>query len=345
MSEGSAAAPSTPAELARLAFGFAYTHVLRVTLELGLPELLAEGPRELTELDAATETHPPSLSRLVRALVALGLAEERDGLLHLSELGQCLRREVPGSIRGVVELALDPVLSQAWTELTHTVRTGETAFDRVHGHGLFEHLDRDPAAAAAFHRVMAGSTRMVAPALAAAYDFSGVSTLVDVGGGDGTLLAALLTAHPHLRGTVYDTEAAVSAAPALLTAAGVADRAIALGGDFFTGVPEGADRYLLKSILHDWPDEDSVTILRHCRAAMRPEGRVVVIEPVLPVDLREPGALSAVMSDMQMLALTPGRERTLAEFSRVFADSGLALAEAYPLPERPEMHVLEARPV
>ncbi|WHT17910.1 methyltransferase dimerization domain-containing protein [Crossiella sp. CA-258035] len=203
MSAGSAAAPSTPAELARLAFGFAYTHVLRVALELGLPELLAEGPREPAELAAATETHLPSLSRLVRALVALGLVEERDGVLHLSELGQCLCREVPGSIRGVVELALDPVLSQAWTELTHTVRTGETAFDRVHGHGLF----------------------------------------------------------------------------------------------------------------------------------------------VLPVDLREPGALSAVMSDMQMLALTPGRERTLAEFSRVFADSGFALAQAYPLPERPEMHVLEARPV
>lgn len=344
MTEETAAAPRSPAELAPLAFGFAYTHLLRATLELGLPELLAEQPRDLAALAEATGTHPPSLARLTRVLLALGLLDQRADLLHLSDLGQFLRADVPGSARGLIELALDPVLSHAWTELTHTVRTGETAFDHVHGHGLFTHLDRDPAAAAAFHRVMAGSTRMVAPALLTAYDFSGLRTLVDVGGGDGTLLATLLTAHPRLRGTVFDTAEAVGAATATLAAAGVAHRADTQAGDFFAGVPEGADGYLLKSILHDWSDAESVTILRHCRAAMRPDGRVLVVEPVVPDQATEPGALSVAMSDLQMLVLTSGRERTLAEFGRVFADSGLTLAGAYPLPEQPGMQLLEARP-
>ncbi|WP_312989707.1 methyltransferase [Crossiella cryophila] len=342
-SEHSAVAPRSPAELLPIAYGFAYTHVLRVVLELRLPELLAERPRDIAELATATRSHEPSLYRLTRLLIAFGLVEDRDGVLHLTELGRYLRADVPGSVRGAIELALDPVLSHAWTELGHTVRTGETAFDHVHGHGLFRHLDADPAAAATFHRVMAGSTRVVLPAVVSAYDFGPLRTLIDVGGGDGTLLAALLSAYPALRGTVFDTPAAIGAAAGVFAAAGVADRADTQAGDFFASVPEGAGGYLLKSILHDWSDADSVRILRNCRAAMRPGGRVLVVEPVVAEDPAGAGGLHAAMSDIQMLVLTPGRERTLAEFARVFADSGLVLVGVHPLPDSPALHLLEAQ--
>jgi hypothetical protein len=214
---------------------------------------------------------------------------------------------------------------RAWGELTPAVRTGETAFLRAHGMPVFECYGRHPAAGATFSAAMAEHTRDAAPGIVAAAGLGRFRTLVDVGGGNGTLVAEALRAHPALRGVVFDLPAALTSAPAALAAAGVADRARTQSGDAFWWAPAGADAYLLKQVLHDWEDDAATTILRRCREAMAPDGTILVVERALPEIVTEDDA-QTLLIDVLMMAVTGGRERTEGGFRRLFEAAGLQLA-------------------
>jgi hypothetical protein len=279
-------------------------------------------------------------------LAALGLvAETDDGRIALTALGASLRADAPDSIRDAVLFLVGEWSWRAWGALLFSVRTGQPAFDRLFGMSNFAYWEHDPAAGAihdAFFQTMAGR---IHPAIVAAYDFARFGTLVDVGGGTGALLAAILQAHPALRGILFDRPQVVAGAAPVLAAAGVAERCTVIGGDFFAGAPTGGDAYLLKYILHDWDDARAGTILRHCRAVMERDARLLLVEHVLPDRLTVDALARRVTRlDLEMLILTPGgRERTAAEFRGLLQDAGFALQAVRPTAS--PLHILEATPV
>lgn len=338
------ATPGTPAspgeELRRLFHGYRLTQAIYVAAELGIADLLAGGPRAADDLAGATGAHAPSLYRVLRLLASAGVfAETDDGRFVLTPMAEALRRDAPEPVRASVLLNGRQALWRSWGHLLHTVRTGETAFDRVHGVGFFGYHRAHPEERALFDHLMAAQTAPAAQAVAAAYDFSGVRTLVDVGGGRGALALAILAAHPHLRGIVFDQPAVAADAREAIAAAGLADRCAAVGGDFFAAVPDGGDAYLLKFVLHDWDDERCLAILRACRRAITPGGRLLVVELLIP-----PGNAPsfAKVQDVNMLVNLGGRERTEREYGALFAAAGFALGRT--IPARGELHVIEGLP-
>jgi len=330
--------------LYQLIFGFFPAAAVYVAARLRVPDLLAEGPRSSEELAEATGTHAPSLYRLLRALAYLGiLGETESGGFELTGVGELLRSDVPGSVWATSLLFGGEGVWRSWGELLSGVQTGEMVYKRIFGMEPFEDQARDPEQAAMFNRAMSEGTRQTAPGVIEACDFSRFGTLVDVGGGDGTLLAAVLTATPMLHGVLFDTAAGVAQAPERLAAAGVADRCQVLEGDFFQGVPEGGDAYIMKSIIHDWDDERCVTILANCRQAMADGGRVLIIEPVVPARVEPSFAmLGTIMSDLNMLLCTGGKERTEAEFAEILGAAGLRLTGVAPTPPPSVYSVIEA---
>jgi len=309
------------------------SQVIYVAARLGIAELLQDGARSGDELARATGTHAPSLRRLLRGLAAVGVVDEIEpGRFELTSFGALLRPGVPGSVRNLALLFVDEPVWRAWGSLLHSVRTGETAFDHVFGMGTFDYFARHPEAAAIFNEAMTEGTRWAAPAVIAAYDFSRFQTIVDIGGGNGTLLAAILAANPGLRGTVFDLAMGVAGARSHLEAAGVADRRQVVEGDFFVQpLPSGADAYLLKSVIHDWDDERSIAILENCRRAMPAHGKLLLVEPVLPASVeRSEAHQRMVMSDLNMLAVAGGRERTEDEFGALLKSAGFRLTAVVP---------------
>ena len=283
---GQSGAPTAAQGRARLVqqlFGLFPAQVMTALVELGVPEQLDAGARTTADLAAATGSHEPSLRRLLRAAVALGLVEHQDSsAVALTETGALLRPGVCGSVRNLVLLWGGEHGWRSWGRLGHSVRTGRTAHDDLYGRGYFDGL-ADPERQAVFVAAMAEIARVAAPGIAAAVPLARHQRLVDVGGGSGTLLAELLVAHPHLTGVLFDLPASVAEGRAVLEKAGVADRAETVDGSFFEYVPPGADAYLLKSVLHDWDDEPVfVAVLRACRAAMADDAVLYVVEPVVP---------------------------------------------------------------
>ena len=315
--------------------GFRLSAALNVAAELGLSDLLASGPRTVAELAAEASADEDTLHRLLHALATVGVYDEReDGRFALTELGDGLRSDVPGSLRPLARTLSCHALWSAYAHLGHSVRTGENAFEALHGHDVWTHRRGHPDENEIFNQNMTALTSLVAEAVAEAYDFSAVSTVVDVGGGQGLLLDTVLTRHPQLTGTVFDQEHAVAQAP--LTAA-LGPRWASVAGSFFEEVPE-ADAYLLKSILHDWPDDRCVEILRTCVRGLRPDGVVLVVETVLG----RPGfEVEAAFSDLNMLVLPGGRERSEEQYGALFAAAGLRLTRVVDTPTR--MSVLEGR--
>lgn len=324
---------STPDALLRLISGHTSAQIVHVAVQLGLADLLADGPRSVDVLAAAAGVDAPSLARLVRALAALGIvAEADDGWIELTPLGVPLRSDVPGSVRDTVLFLVGEWFWRAWGGLLDSVRTGEPAFDRVFGMTNFEYWEHSPEAGTihdAFFRSMSRTTN--AP-IVAAYDFSRFSTIVDVGGSTGSLLAAILNANAGMRGILFDLPHVVAGAVPVLTEAGVADRCAVVGGDFFTAdLPDG-DAFILKYIIHDWDEARAVAILKRCRAAMRPGTVLLLIEQVLPERLEtSPAAQRAARLDLQMLVLTPGgRERTEQQYRSLLAEAGIQLRRVTP---------------
>jgi O-methyltransferase domain/Dimerisation domain len=334
--------PETPAAaLGQMIRGGVLTQLVYVAVKLGVPELLREGPRPADVLAAATGAEPGTLYRLLRALASLGiLVEDEQRRFALAPAGELLRDDVVGSLRGSALFYGEPWCWQAFGGLLEGVHSGTTPFLHVHGAGFFDYLARHADAAEAFHEHMLALTGQDAAAITAAYEFGCLGRVVDVGGGHGGLLAAILRAHPGVQGVLFDRPSVVEGAREFLGAVGLAERCDLVGGSFFDGVPAGADAYLLKDVLHDWEDEPAVAILRACRSATGPAARLLVVERVIP-----PGASPAPgkLTDVVMLVLTGGRERTEAEYRTLLEAGGFALARV--VPTGSPMSILEARPV
>jgi hypothetical protein len=298
-----------------------------VAARLGLADLLHGKPRQVAELAAATETDSSALARLLRALSALGVfLEVEPDVFACAALGEQLRTGAPGSLRNFAILVGAEDVRQVWSDLAYSVRTGRSAFKKNFGTSTFEHRASKPEEAMIFNEAMAEMTREVGEAAVAAYDFSGFETIVDVGGGNGALLSVILSQCPGVQCTIFDLPSGTSGASEAFAAAGVSDRCRIVHGDFFKAVPVDADAYLLKSVVHDWDDSHSRRILANCAAAMTADSRLLLIEQVLPARIEAvPAHRRAVLTDLNMLVMTSGCERTEAQYRDLLAASGLVI--------------------
>jgi SAM-dependent methyltransferase len=303
-----------------------------VAAELRLPDLLAAGPKTSAELAAATGSHERSLYRLLRALSTLELCREReDGAFDLAPMGALLRSDVPGSLRSWALFTGGPQWP-IWGHLLHSVTTGEPARKHLYGTQDFQHLAHDPKLAALFNQAMVELTAPVAQGVARTYDFSGLQRIVDVGGGYGELLGAILQAAPDARGVLFDMAHAREPGEQHIQALGLSDRCEIVTGSFFESIPGPADACLLKSIIHDWDDDRSRAILENCRRALAASGRVLIIERLMPEHPEASAAHQAIArSDLNMLVGPGGRERTESEFRTLLAAAGLRLNRTIPI--------------
>lgn len=314
--------------LRRLVDGYQVSQAIHVAAILGIADLLAGGPLSVDQLAASTESHPDALYRLLRALAAVGVFREEPGRRFASTpLGDSLRANAPRSVAPWAAFAMIPPQWQAWGALLHSVRTGENAFRHIHGEDVWAYRARHAEAGAAFDRAMTGITRLGVEAVLAAYDFSRFKTIVDVAGGHGSLLAAILAQHTDARGVLFDQPHVVAGAAELLQAAGVAGRCRVVGGSFFDSLPEGGDAYLLKQIIHDWENPEATAILRTCRRAIGPDARLLVIERGIGAPNEQ---AAAKLMDLQMLVSAGGRERTRDEYAALFDAAGFRLAGVTP---------------
>ena len=320
-----------PVVLYQLASAHYVSQALYVAAELGIADLLADGPQTHDTLAAETRTHAPSLRRVLRLLVTAGVfVEGADGRFELTPVGSFLRRG-PGSFRATARLFGGPMVWQAWGDLLKTVRTGEPALARVFGTDSFGYFAAHPDEAAVFDEAMSTFTGMIAGAVAAAYDFSSMRAVIDIGGGEGALLTGILRAHPSLRGAVLDLPRLAEGARRQIAAAGLADRYEFVGRDFFEGVPGGFDAYLLKHVIHDWDDAHAVRILETCRRAMGPEAKLLIVEGVYPPRVDgSPESRAAAANDVNMLVCTGGRQRSEVEFRDLYAAAGFRLTRIVP---------------
>jgi hypothetical protein len=334
-------APADAAALRQMIMGFRATQLIHVAARLGLADRLARGAQTPAALAQQAGAEPDALRRVLRALASLGIfAETADGAYALTPLAEPLCSDRPGSLHSTALLYGAEFLWRAYGHMEHSVRTGRPGFDDVHGASLFAYLADDAAAAALFHGAMAGFSDQEAAAILAAYDYAAARSVVDVGGGQGRLLSALLLAHPHLGGVVLDLATAQAGANALLADAGLAARARFVAGDFFAAVPGGGDLYLLKSVIHNWDDGAAITILRRCRAAMADHARLLLIERVVPAGN---APAEAKLFDVNMLVVVGGRERTAEEYRALLAQAGLALVQV--IPTASPLSLVEARPI
>jgi hypothetical protein len=340
------AATPAPAALSAqfldLFLGYQRTQLLYVAATLGLADLLADGPRTVADLATATSTHPPSFARVLRALAGLGVfAAREDGRYELTPLAQPLRSGVSGSLRALV-LAQGEDLYPVWGALLYSVQTGAPAFDHLYGMANWEYRKLHPDVNARFNAYMSDLAGRRAAAVAAGYPFPDAGVVIDVGGGDGTLLAAILARHPGLRGILFDQPHVVKEARQRIAAAGagITERVDVIGGDFFAAVPAGGDYYLLSAVLHDWGDDHAAAILAQCRRAMEPGAKLLVIEQVLP-----PGndpSLVKLFDILMLVTNAGGRERTEEEWRTLLAGGGFALQTRRAA--TPTYEVLEAAP-
>ena len=334
------AAPNPAAELMRLANGFQISQAIHVAAALGLADLLKEGARASDDLAAATKSNPLSLYRLLRALAAVGvLHEDGERRFSLTTVGEQLRSDSAESVAPWAALIGRPYFWQSWGDLLNSVRTGENAFRHLHGTDVWAYRGERPEESLIFDRAMTGLSHGIGEAVVAAYDFAAMGSVVDVGGGQGALLASILRAHGKLRGILFDQPHVIAQAEPVLKKAGVRDRCEILGGNFFDKVPAGADAYLLKAILHDWEDAESVAILKVCRRAMTPAARLLILERRVAPPNEGP---ESKFSDLNMLVMPGGQERTRGEFAALFAAAGFRLSQVVPTSSR--ISVIEGVP-
>lgn len=328
-------APSSvpPQQVAyQLASGHYYSHAIALVAKLGVADLLGEGPRAVADLAAATGTHAPALMRVLRLLASVGVFEEKDnGEFTLTPVGECLREGVPGSMRAGVMLFGGEFVRENWNELEYCLRTGEPAFRAKGLDSVFAALARSPKEAANFDAAMANITSQHAVAVTAAYDFAPFNTMIDVGGGNGTLMIAILKAHSHLRAIVCDRPEVAQRATAEIARNGLSGRCHAEGCDIFKQVSAGGDAYVLKHVLHSFDDERAASILQVCRKAMRSGAKLLVIEGVYPRRIDQSSeSRGAAANDVNMLVSTGGRQRSEAEFCTLFQSASFELRSITP---------------
>ncbi|WP_405427195.1 methyltransferase [Streptomyces erythrochromogenes] len=326
----------------RLAFGSMAAHTLRAAVRLNVVELIGDGSRTVAEVAAAAGTGHRPMTRLLRTLTALGLlTEDTPDTFTVASAGTLLAPAHPDSLASFVRMFTDPAIVRAWEHLETSVRTGEPAFDAVFGTDFFSHLARHPELSADFNAAMSQVTTETAAALPSAFDFGRFASVTDIGGGNGTLLAAVLEAHPNLAGVVFDTADGLAEAGKTLARHGLEDRCSLTAGDFFRSVPQGSDVYLLKSVLHDWTDDRAATILRHCRRVLPSGGVVLIVEPVLPEVVGAEDA-GTYLSDLNMMVNVGGRERTRADFQEVCRRAALRVTSVTPLADAAPYSLIEA---
>ncbi len=277
--------PSPAAVLSQLLRGSLVTQLIYVAAKLGIADLLKDGPKSGTELAASVQAHPRALYRVLRGLASLGIfAENEHGRFELTPLAEPLQTDAPGSLRGSATFYGERWWWQPCGELLHSVRTGRTAFDQLHGMVIYEYLDQHRGAAGIFNQHQTNMTVLDSAAVVAAYNFTGISTIVDVGGGHGALMARILKAYPQINGILFDQPSVLEGARRHMHAEGLAERCELVAGNFFESVPSGGDTYVLKDIIHNWDDHQAVQILKNChRAALPRTGRLLVVEKVIPL--------------------------------------------------------------
>jgi len=335
----SQASPSV--QLQQLISGHWIAQAIAVAAELGIADLLAEGPRSSDDLAQAAGCHAGALYRLLRALASMGVFTEvepkRFGLTPMAEM---LRADAPVSVRSRVIHTCSDVPWRIWGQLSYSVRTGRPAFEHIFGMGEWEYRARNPEVNARFNACETSLVTQVANAVASAYDFSGFGRLIDVGGGHGALLVAILSVNPELRAVLFDLPHVVEGARESLVAAGLLERCAIVGGDMFEAVPAGGDAYLLSRIIHGWDSDRTVDILANCRRVMGPYSKPLLAEELIPSgDVPAYGKLT----DLNMLVSAGGQERTEAEYRALYAAAGFTLTRV--ISTRSRISLIEGTPV
>ena len=343
-----ASAPAAPValppqiQIAQMIGGHIVTRAMYAFAELGIADLLRDGPRSVSELAPLAGAESAPLYRLMRTMAGLGfLAEDAEHRFASTPLGDALRSDAPGHARSMIRFIAGPVGWRVLAEFLHSVKTGEAGTEKALGQSAFDYLATAPEDATMFNEMMIAFHGSEPPAVAAAYDFSTLNTIVDVGGGTGNLLTTILQANPGIRGMLHDLPHVAAQARDLIASRGLSDRCTVSEGSFFDALPEGGDAYMLSHIIHDWDEASCIKILTSCRRAMKPGARLLVVEMVIPPGNDfHPGKLS----DMIMLAFTPGGcERTAAEYGALFAKAGFQLTRV--VPTQSPVSVVEATPV
>lgn len=330
--------PSPTASVLNLVAGFGIFQAIYVAAKLGIPDFFMNGAKSVDAVAEQASLHGQTLYRLLRTLASVGIFSEIEhGIFQNTSLSETFATSAPGSLRPFLIMAGSPECWRSWGELLYSVETGKPAFDHIFGLPLFDYLSANPVPARIFDEAMASRSAAENAAMLAVYDFSYAKCVVDVGGGNGALLIAILKAFPHLEGVLFDMPHVVERARPLDNSNG---RIHFKGGDFFGKIPSGGDAYVLKKVIHDWPDDQAQAILYRCRRAMAPHSRLVLIELVVPPG--NEGTFTKFL-DLWMLVWPGGKERTEAEYRGLLKSADLSLSKV--IPTRSPISVIEAVPI
>lgn len=333
--------PPVPEQILQIITNFWTSRAVYVFAKLGIPDLLASGPKTAEELAAVTKMHAPSLYRLLRALATTGFVTvTADGRFAQTPVSEALVTDTPGSLRWFTMSELGQEHYPAWGNLLHSVKTGEIAFDNFFGADVWKYFQQNPEDAAVFNNSMSGVTAATNEGILAAYDFSIFGTIVDIGGGHGGLITSILKANPKLKGILLDAPQVIEGARPKIEAAGLAERCETVGGDFFKAVPAGGDIYVMKWIIHDWDDERAITILKNVRNEVPRNGRIIIVDCVVPEN-NDPDF--SKFFDLNMMVMTGGKERTEKEFAQLLSAAGFKLRRV--IPTNVPTSIVEAEPV
>ncbi|QDV19991.1 Multifunctional cyclase-dehydratase-3-O-methyl transferase TcmN [Gimesia panareensis] len=323
-------------QLDQMITGYWTSQAIYAAAKLGIADLLTEGPQTAEQLAATTETHAGALYRVLRALASVGIfAENQQQEFSLTPMAEFLRSDVPGSKRALAMMSGDEQF-QSWSEIMYSVQTGKTSFDKVFGQPIFEYLSQHPDKGQIFDKAMTGIHGRETDEILQAYDFSGIETLVDVGGGNGSNLIHILQKYADMKGILFDLSHVVERAQPHIEQAGVGNRCEMVGGNFFESVPANADTWFMRHIIHDWDDEKSLTILKNCHAVMPEGSKLLIVESVIPAG-NEPFA--GKFLDLVMLMIPGGKERTADEYRSLFDQAGFELVRI--IPTESELSIIE----
>lgn len=329
---------STHQQLDQMITGYWLSQAIYAAAKFGIADQLKDGPKTVGELAGATSTNPDALYRLLRALASVGIFTEGESRrFALTPLAEPLRSDVAGSKRALALMSGDEQF-RAWAEIDYSIRTGKVAFDKVFGKPIFDYLGEHPDKARIFDSAMVGIHGRESNSVLDAYDFSAFGVVADIGGGNGSQMTEILKKHTRLKGILFDLPHVIERAKERIHASGLLDRCALVAGSFFDAVPEGADAYVLRHIIHDWDEEKCLTILRNCHRAMRPASKLLVIESVIP-----PGdePFQGKFLDLVMLLIPGGKERTENEYRTLFEQAGFELTRI--VPTGTEVSIVEGR--
>ena len=327
------------AQLLTYIAGKTYTHLVSVAAKLGIADLLADGPKSVEQLSIATETHSPSLYRILRVLDRMGIfSEDSPEIFSLTEASEFLKTDSPFSVKDWAILNGSEWHSKSWMNLLYSVKTGKPSFGDIYGMKDFEYFQRNQEDYEVLNNAMTFFSRGQARRIVNSYDFSKFRTIVDVGGGHGYLLTTILKSNPHLQGILFDLPEVVDGARKTIEKEKLDDRCKIIEGDFFKSVPKGADVYVMKYIIHDWSDDNARKILQNCREVITSNGKILVVDKVISL---KSGLHDEIMGDIEMMILGEGRERTESEFRELFNSAGFKLTKI--IPTQLPLYILEGK--